>query len=62
MADIMECPIGTVMSRLYRGRQRLQARLQPYAMSQGYIRNESGSLSLLPTDDDESDDDTYTSA
>jgi RNA polymerase sigma-70 factor (ECF subfamily) len=62
MADIMECPIGTVMSRLYRGRQRLQARLQPYAMSQGYIRNEAGSLSLLSTDDDEVDDDTYASA
>jgi hypothetical protein len=62
MADIMECPIGTVMSRLYRGRQRLQARLLPYAMSQGYIRNEAGTLSLLATDDEEADDDTYAPA
>ena len=62
MADIMECPIGTVMSRLYRGRQRLQARLQPYAMSQGYIRNEAATLSLLATDDEEADDDTYAPA
>ena len=59
MADIMACPIGTVMSRLYRGRQKLQARLQPYAMSQGYIRHEDDdALSLLSTDDEEADDDT----
>jgi hypothetical protein len=51
-----------VMSRLYRGRQRLQARLQPYAMSQGYIRNAPGALSLLATDDEEADDDTYAPA
>jgi RNA polymerase sigma-70 factor (ECF subfamily) len=63
MADIMECPIGTVMSRLYRGRQKLQARLQPYAMSQGYIRHEDDdTLSLLATDAEEADDDTYTEA
>jgi len=57
MADIMECPIGTVMSRLYRGRQKLQARLHPYAMSQGYIRNEEDALTLLSTADAETDDD-----
>jgi RNA polymerase sigma-70 factor (ECF subfamily) len=39
MADAMECPIGTVMSRLYRGRQKLQEQLQPYAVMQGYIRS-----------------------
>ena len=39
MADAMECPIGTVMSRLYRGRQKLQEQLQPYAVIQGYIRS-----------------------
>ncbi len=60
MADIMDCPIGTVMSRLYRGRQKLQARLQPYAVSQGYIRNEKGALSLVPTAD--TNDKAYTSA
>ncbi len=38
MSVLMDCPMGTVMSRLYRGRQKLQARLQPYAVSQGYIR------------------------
>lgn len=49
MADVMACPIGTVMSRLYRGRQKLQARLQPYATAQGYIHNQEDALTLLPT-------------
>ncbi len=30
IADIMGCPIGTVMSRLYRGRQLLQTTLRDY--------------------------------
>ncbi len=62
MADIMECPIGTVMSRLYRGRQKLQARLHPYAMAQGYIRKEQDALSLLSTADEEADDSAYAPA
>ncbi|MBA2663853.1 MAG: sigma-70 family RNA polymerase sigma factor [Bradymonadaceae bacterium] len=37
IAEIMDCPIGTVMSRLYRGRRMLQARLADYATAQGYI-------------------------
>jgi len=31
IADIMECPAGTVMSRLYRGRRMLQKQLSEYA-------------------------------
>jgi RNA polymerase sigma-70 factor (ECF subfamily) len=31
IADIMECPAGTVMSRLYRGRRMLQKQLADYA-------------------------------
>lgn len=48
IADIMECPAGTVMSRLYRGRKILQGLLYDYAVEQGVIdparvaRQESG--------------------
>ncbi|HEY3358918.1 MAG TPA: sigma-70 family RNA polymerase sigma factor [Polyangia bacterium] len=38
VADIMECPVGTVMSRLYRGRRILQRRLHDYAVAQGIVR------------------------
>ena len=33
IADIMECPAGTVMSRLFRGRRMLQKQLSDYAAS-----------------------------
>jgi RNA polymerase sigma-70 factor (ECF subfamily) len=38
IAALMHCPVGTVMSRLHRGRQKLRERLQPYATAQGYVR------------------------
>jgi len=31
IAEVMKCPLGTVMSRLYRGRKLLRDRLQEYA-------------------------------
>ncbi len=37
IADIIERPIGTVMSRLYRGRKLLQKILKDYAKDEGYI-------------------------
>ena len=37
-ADILEIPVGTVMSRLYRGRRRLEKTLLDYARDHGYIR------------------------
>ena len=39
IADIIERPIGTVMSRLFRGRRMLQKILEKYAKKEGYIRN-----------------------
>lgn len=37
-ADILDCPPGTVMSRLYRGRRLLRSQLAEYAVEGGYIR------------------------
>jgi RNA polymerase sigma-70 factor (ECF subfamily) len=37
IADIIECPAGTVMSRLFRGRKMLQRLLYDYAVEQGVI-------------------------
>ncbi len=40
IAEIMGCPAGTVMSRLYRGRKILQGLLHDYAVEQGIIAAE----------------------
>jgi RNA polymerase sigma-70 factor (ECF subfamily) len=42
IADVMGCPAGTVMSRLYRGRRLLQKRLHDYAVESGIIRGQQG--------------------
>jgi RNA polymerase sigma-70 factor, ECF subfamily len=38
-ADILEVPVGTVMSRLFRGRKILQKSLWEYAVEYGYVNN-----------------------
>ena len=42
IADIMETPIGTVMSRLHRGRRQLQVLLADYARDRGLISTSAG--------------------
>jgi len=37
IADVIDAPLGTVMSRLYRGRKLLQRQLWTYAKERGYI-------------------------
>ncbi|HEU0257586.1 MAG TPA: sigma-70 family RNA polymerase sigma factor [Microbacteriaceae bacterium] len=49
IADMMNTPIGTVMSRLHRGRRLLRARLSDYARDRGYLSaapgvHDSGSI------------------
>src|SRR3954465_4759021 len=39
IADIMECPVGTVMSRLFRGRKLLAADPRDFAVSEGYVKD-----------------------
>lgn len=40
IAEFLNCPIGTVRSRLHRGRKMLQARLHAYAKEHGYLSEE----------------------
>src|SRR5580692_6247908 len=38
IAEIMQCPVGTVMSRLFRGRKLLAQALREFAVAEGYVK------------------------
>ena len=46
IAHIMDIPIGTVMSRLYRARKQLQAELADLAQERGFIRDQSTKVAV----------------
>ncbi len=41
IAEILELPVGTVMSRLYRGRKLLEESMLRYARDHGYLRDDA---------------------
>lgn len=41
VAKVLDVPVGTVKSRLYRGRRLLQTKLYEYAVNMGYIKGQS---------------------
>src|SRR5512144_2946626 len=41
IADIMQTPVGTVMSRLFRGRKLLASALREFAQAEGYLRDQA---------------------
>jgi RNA polymerase sigma-70 factor (ECF subfamily) len=41
IAEIMQTPVGTVMSRLFRGRKLLAAALRDFAVAEGYVRDQA---------------------
>jgi RNA polymerase sigma-70 factor (ECF subfamily) len=47
IAEIMECPVGTVMSRLFRGRKLLAHALRGFAEQEGYVKgNDAETIDL----------------
>jgi|SRR5690606_4569845 len=50
IAEVMDCPIGTVMSRLYRGRRLLHKLLHDHAAELGLVEGASDAAAPAPVD------------
>ena len=53
IAEILDIPIGTVMSRLHRGRKGLQKRLYEYAVERGLVSVEDPAFDSAVADNAE---------
>ena len=56
MAEIMDVPLGTVMSRLHRGRKALQKRLWDLAREKGIVKTPTAAPGTEPSDNRSNDD------
>lgn len=53
IAEMLDCPVGTVMSRLYRGRRLLREQLRDFATSKGLRSRENDEANKKPIQLDE---------
>jgi RNA polymerase sigma-70 factor, ECF subfamily len=51
IADVIGCPVGTVMSRLYRGRRMLEGKLFGLACEHGIVRSQDNDTAAATTSD-----------